>query len=91
MTACGTILLESSKWHRAETCAGVQCSEGYQEFCCAVGDRLFTLVQGLQPDKDSAKITGMLLEMSEAEILHILDDSDALVQKASSMHALGHH
>lgn len=53
-----------------------------------VGDRLFTLVQGLQPDKDSAKITGMLLEMSEAEILHILEDSDALVQKASSMHAL---
>ncbi|BDA44764.1 probable polyadenylate-binding protein, cytoplasmic and nuclear [Coccomyxa sp. Obi] len=46
-----------------------------------MGDRLFTLVQGLQPDKDSAKITGMLLEMSEAEILHILEDSDALVQK----------
>ncbi|CAL8469500.1 g9041 [Coccomyxa elongata] len=52
-----------------------------------MGDRLFTLVQGLQPDKDSAKITGMLLEMSEAEILHILEDSDALVQKVNE--ALG--
>ena len=59
-------------------------------FGCGAGDRLFTLVQGLQPDKDSAKITGMLLEMSEAEILHILEDSDALVQKASSMHAFSH-
>ena len=55
---------------------------GNQAGGCAAGDLLFTLVQGLQPAKDCAKITGMLLEMTEAEILHILEDRDALTKKA---------
>lgn len=65
---------------------------------CAAGDLLFTLVQGLQPAKDSAKITGMLLEMTEPEILHILEDRAALIKKARhpshsgicSVHAIPH-
>lgn len=50
---------------------------------CWAGDALFTAVQALHPEKDSAKVTGMLLEMTEPEILRILEDPDALAKKAS--------
>lgn len=59
-------------------------------FGCAAGDLLFTLVQRLQPAKDSAKITGMLLEMTEPEILHILEDRDALIKKACAPFLVHH-
>ena len=44
------------------------------------GERLFPLVSKLQPDL-AGKITGMLLEMDNAELLMLLDSNEALVGK----------
>jgi polyadenylate-binding protein len=54
----------------------------------AIGDRLFTLVQVQQPEH-AAKITGMLLEMDNSELLEILEQPDVLTSKVSeAMEAL---
>lgn len=45
-----------------------------------IGERLFPLVSKLQP-KLAGKITGMLLEMDNAELLNLLESSDALQAK----------
>jgi len=45
-----------------------------------LGERLFPQVQRLQPDL-AGKITGMLLEMDNAELLLLLESQDALTAK----------
>jgi len=45
-----------------------------------LGERLFPLVQQLQPEL-AGKITGMLLEMDNSELLLLLESSEALVLK----------
>lgn len=45
-----------------------------------IGERLFPLVAKLQPDL-AGKITGMLLEMDNAELLMLLESNEALVSK----------
>jgi polyadenylate-binding protein len=45
-----------------------------------LGERLFPQVQGLQPEL-AGKITGMLLEMDNSEVLLLLDNQEALVAK----------
>lgn len=45
-----------------------------------LGERLFPQVQALQPDL-AGKITGMLLEMDNSEVLLLLDNQEALVSK----------
>ena len=45
-----------------------------------LGERLFPLVQQLQPEL-AGKITGMLLEMDNSELLVLLESSEALVLK----------
>ncbi|KAL3646821.1 hypothetical protein CASFOL_009365 [Castilleja foliolosa] len=45
-----------------------------------LGERLFPLVAHYQPDLAS-KITGMLLEMDNSELLHLLDSPEALAAK----------
>jgi polyadenylate-binding protein len=45
-----------------------------------LGDHLYPLVHSIQPDLAS-KITGMLLEMENADILHLLESPDALNAK----------
>lgn len=45
-----------------------------------IGERLFPQVAKLQPDL-AGKITGMLLEMDNAELLMLLDSTDALAAK----------
>lgn len=45
-----------------------------------IGERLYPLVQKAQPDK-APKITGMLLEMENAEIIELLDSPTALQTK----------
>ena len=45
-----------------------------------IGERLFPLVAALQPDL-AGKITGMLLEMDNLELLMLLESNDALASK----------
>jgi polyadenylate-binding protein len=45
-----------------------------------LGERLFPQVQAVQPDL-AGKITGMLLEMDNSEVLLLLDNQEALVAK----------
>jgi len=47
-----------------------------------LGERLFPLVQRLQPDL-AGKITGMLLEMDNAELLLLLESPEALADKVN--------
>lgn len=45
-----------------------------------IGERIFPLIQEREP-KLAGKITGMLLEMDNTELLNLLDDSSALQNK----------
>jgi len=45
-----------------------------------LGERLFPLVQAQQPEL-AGKITGMLLEMDNSEVLLLLDNQEALDAK----------
>merc|ERR1712187_296907 len=45
-----------------------------------IGERIFPKIQHREP-KRAGKITGMLLEMDNLELLHLLDDENALMNK----------
>jgi RNA recognition motif-containing protein len=45
-----------------------------------LGDRLFPLIQQIQPDL-AGKITGMLLEIDNTELLHMLESRELLKAK----------
>eukprot|EP00250_Pteridium_aquilinum_P000983 c11160_g1_i1 orf=222-2270(+) len=56
-----------------------------------LGERLFPLVQRVQP-KDAGKITGMLLEMDNSELLLLLESPESLVSKVEeAVHVLQQH
>ena len=57
-----------------------------------LGERLFPLVQRLRPDL-AGKITGMLLEMDNSELLLLLESPDALLSKVRhlALPARRHH
>lgn len=47
-----------------------------------LGERLFPLIQGMYPDL-AGKITGMLLEIDNSELLHMLESRDSLKAKVN--------
>jgi len=47
-----------------------------------LGESLYPLVEQLEPDA-AAKVTGMLLEMDQTEVLHLLESPDALKAKVA--------
>ncbi|KAJ6391884.1 hypothetical protein OIU77_025777 [Salix suchowensis] len=53
-----------------------------------LGEQIYPLVECLEPDH-VAKVTGMLLEMDQTEVLHLIESPDALRKKvAEAMHVL---
>jgi polyadenylate-binding protein len=47
-----------------------------------LGENLYPLVDQLEHDQ-AAKVTGMLLEMDQTEVLHLLESPDALKAKVA--------
>jgi polyadenylate-binding protein len=47
-----------------------------------LGEQLYPLVERLEPDH-VAKVTGMLLEMDQTEVLHLIESPDALKKKVA--------
>ncbi|KAI7729408.1 hypothetical protein M8C21_010246, partial [Ambrosia artemisiifolia] len=47
-----------------------------------LGENLYPLVEQIEPES-AAKVTGMLLEMDQTEVLHLLESPDALKAKVS--------
>ncbi|KAB1200097.1 Polyadenylate-binding protein 5 [Morella rubra] len=47
-----------------------------------LGEQLYPQVEKLEPH-NSAKVTGMLLEMDQSEVIHLLESPDALKQKVA--------
>ena len=47
-----------------------------------LGDQLYPLVDHIEPDHAS-KVTGMLLEMDQTEVLHLIESPDALKDKVA--------
>ncbi|OMO63241.1 hypothetical protein COLO4_32626 [Corchorus olitorius] len=47
-----------------------------------LGENLYPLVEQLEPDT-AAKVTGMLLEMDQTEVLHLLESPEALKSKVA--------
>ena len=53
-----------------------------------IGEALYPLVESVEPTA-AAKVTGMLLEMDQSEVLHLIEDQAALTAKVGeAMHVL---
>lgn len=51
--------------------------------CPPLGERLFPLIQNMHPSL-AGKITGMLLEIDNSELLHMLESPESLRSKVST-------
>lgn len=47
-----------------------------------LGEQLYPLVERIEPEL-AAKVTGMLLEMDQTEVLHLIESPDALKDKVA--------
>uniref|UniRef100_A0A2P2PTJ6 PABC domain-containing protein n=1 Tax=Rhizophora mucronata TaxID=61149 RepID=A0A2P2PTJ6_RHIMU len=47
-----------------------------------LGEHLYPLVKCIEPD-NAGKVTGMLLEMDQTEVLHLIESPDALKEKVA--------
>ncbi|PPS15764.1 hypothetical protein GOBAR_AA04814 [Gossypium barbadense] len=52
-----------------------------------LGEQLYPLVQGFEPEH-ARKVTGMLLEMDQTEVLHLIESPDALKEKVEEAMAV---
>ncbi|MBA0867807.1 hypothetical protein Goshw_004477 [Gossypium schwendimanii] len=52
-----------------------------------LGEQLYPLVQGFEPEH-AGKVTGMLLEMDQTEVLHLIESPDALKEKVAEAMAV---
>ena len=52
-----------------------------------LGERLFPLIQGMHPEL-AGKITGMLLEIDNSELIHMLEHQESLKSKVKEAVAL---
>lgn len=50
------------------------------DFFLSLGERLFPLIQNMHPSL-AGKITGMLLEIDNSELLHMLESPESLRSK----------
>jgi len=48
-----------------------------------LGEHLYPLVDRLTPNQHTAKVTGMLLEMDQSEVIHLIESPDDLKIKVS--------
>ncbi|XP_045809594.1 polyadenylate-binding protein 3-like [Trifolium pratense] len=48
-----------------------------------LGEHLYPLVDRLTPNQHTAKVTGMLLEMDQSEVIHLIESPDDLKTKVS--------
>jgi len=53
-----------------------------------LGERLFPLIQRMYPDL-AGKITGMLLEIDNSELLHMLEHHESLKAKVIAEYEIG--
>lgn len=54
--------------------------KAYKHVNCFLGERLFPLIQAMHPTL-AGKITGMLLEIDNSELLHMLESPESLRSK----------
>jgi len=54
-----------------------------------IGEKLYNRIQQIEPSK-AGKITGMLLEMDQTELLHLLEDNESLIAKTKEAVAVLH-
>lgn len=52
-----------------------------------LGEQLYPLVQCFEPE-NAGKVTGMLLEMDQTEVLHLIESPDALKEKVAEAMAV---
>jgi len=48
-----------------------------------LGEHLYPLVDRLVPNHQTAKVTGMLLEMDQSEVIHLIESPEDLKTKVS--------
>ena len=53
-----------------------------------IGERLYPMISQLVPTEDVGKITGMMLEMDNAELLMILENEELLAAKVNEANAV---